>query len=114
MAVKISVSVKGPTGLDDADRMLGELKEAADLPWSVREVEEEGALGSGIVEIVIVAVVGKTVELGVSAAVDAVKQAVERWRSERLDPPDVTVATESVPDAEAGSEGPVGPQEPEG
>ncbi|MGI5457709.1 hypothetical protein ACQEWB_31960 [Streptomyces sp. CA-249302] len=108
MAVRISVSVKGPTGLDDTDRMLGELKEAADLPWHVREVEEDGALGSGIVEIVLVAVVGKTVEIGVSAAVDAVKQAVERWRSERLDPPDVTVGTESVPDAETGSADPEG------
>ncbi|WP_405869615.1 MULTISPECIES: hypothetical protein [unclassified Streptomyces] len=100
MATKISVSVKGLIGLDDPDRMLGELETETGLSWSPQEVEEDGVLTGGIVEIIIVAVVGKATEMTVSAAVDAVKQVVERWRSERLDPLDTSVDTEPVPDSE--------------
>ncbi|MGW2833129.1 hypothetical protein [Streptomyces sp. NPDC001286] len=97
MAVKISVSVKGQLGLDDPDRMLGELAAETGLTWHRREVEEDGVLTGGIVEIILVAVVGKATEMTVSAAVDAAKHVVERWRGERLDPLDTSVDTEPDP-----------------
>lgn len=98
MATRISVSVKGLTGLDDPDRMLDELEAETGLSWGSRPVDEGKVLTGGIVEIVLVAVVGKATEMTVSATVDAVKRVVERWRAERLDPPETSVDTESVPD----------------
>jgi hypothetical protein len=101
MATRISVSVKGLTGLDDPDRMLDELEAETGLSWRLRPVGEGDGkvLTGGIVEIVLVAAVGKATEMTVSAAVDAVKRVVERWRAERLDPPETSVDTESVPDS---------------
>ncbi|MEV6116082.1 hypothetical protein AB0L59_27180 [Streptomyces sp. NPDC052109] len=101
MATRISVSVKGLTGLDDPDRMLDELRAETGLPWRSRPVDDSRVLTGGIVEIVLVAVVGKATEMTVSATVDAVKRVVERWRHERLDPPETSVGTESVPDSAA-------------
>ncbi|MEU6770148.1 hypothetical protein [Streptomyces sp. NPDC046759] len=101
MATRISVTVKGLTGLDDPDRMLGELEAETGLSWCSRAVDEGRVLTGGIVEIVLVAVVGKATEMAVSSAVDAVKRIVERWREERLDPPETSVVTESVPDSAA-------------
>jgi hypothetical protein len=100
MAARISVSVKGLIGLDDPHRMLGELKAATGLSWRSQTVDEGKVLTGGIVEILLVAVVGKATEMTVEAAVDAVRQVVERWRRERLDPPETSVDTESVPDAD--------------
>ena len=101
MATRISVSVKGLTGLDDPDRMLDELEAETGLSWSSRPVGEGDGkvLTGGIVEIVLVAAIGKATEMTVSAAVDAVKRVVERWRGERLDPPETSLDTESVPDS---------------
>lgn len=95
------MSVKGLTGLDDPDRLLDELEAETGLPWRSRPVGEGDGkvLTGGIVEIVLVAVVGKATEMTVSAAVDAVKRVVERWRGERLDPPETSLDTESVPDS---------------
>ena len=79
MATKIVVSVKGLIGLDDPARMRGELEAETRLLWRPQEVAiaaEEDVLTSGIVEIILVAVVSKTAELTVSAAVDAAKQVV--------------------------------------
>ncbi|WP_143658611.1 hypothetical protein [Streptomyces sp. IMTB 2501] len=101
MATMISVTVKGPTGLDDPDRMLDELAAETGLSWRSSAVDDGRVLTGGIVEIVLVAVVGKATEMTVSAAVDAVKRVVERWRGERLDPPETSVATQSVPDLTA-------------
>ncbi|MFF3914235.1 hypothetical protein ACFYZB_12230 [Streptomyces sp. NPDC001852] len=101
MATRISVTVKGPTGLDDPDRMLDELEAETGLSWHSSAVDEGKVLTGGIVEIVLVAVVGKATEMTVSAAVDAVKRVVERWRGERLDPPETSVGTQSVPDEAA-------------
>ncbi|MGW7529137.1 hypothetical protein [Streptomyces sp. NPDC054783] len=101
MATRISVTVKGLTGLDDLDRMLEELAAETGLSWRSSAVDQGKVLTGGIVEIVLVAAVGKATEMTVSAAVDAVKRVVERWRSERLDPPETSVGTESVPDSAA-------------
>ncbi|EST35044.1 hypothetical protein M878_07390 [Streptomyces roseochromogenus subsp. oscitans DS 12.976] len=95
------MSVKGLTGLEDQDRMLDELAAETGLSWRSRAVDEGRVLTGGIVEIVLVAAVGKATEMTVSAAVDAVKRVVERWRGERLDPPETSVGTESVPDSAA-------------
>ncbi|MCC5480630.1 hypothetical protein ACFV2N_25210 [Streptomyces sp. NPDC059680] len=101
MATRISVTVKGLTGLDDLDRMLEELAAETGLPWRSSAVDQGKVLTGGIVEIVLVAAVGKATEMTVSAAVDAVKRVVERWRGERLDPPETSIGTESVPDSAA-------------
>ncbi|WP_405972786.1 hypothetical protein OG496_27485 [Streptomyces sp. NBC_00988] len=100
MATKIVVSVKGLIGLDDPARMRGELEAETGLLWRPQEVaiaDGEDVLSGGIVEIILVAVVSKTAELTVTAAVDAVKQVVERWRGERLDGLDTSVDTEPGP-----------------
>ncbi|AOR29896.1 hypothetical protein BFF78_01300 [Streptomyces fodineus] len=95
------MTVKGPTGLDETDRMLDELEAETGLSWRSSAVDEGKVLTGGIVEIVLVAAVGKATEMTVSAAVDAVKRVVEHWRGERLDPPETLVATQSVPDLAA-------------
>ncbi|WP_433453990.1 hypothetical protein ACQPXS_38075 [Streptomyces sp. CA-142005] len=101
MATRISVTVRGLTGLDDRERMLDELEAETGLSWRASAVDQGKVLTGGIVEVVLVAVVGKATEMTVSAAVDAVKRVVERRRRERLDPPETSVGTESVPDSAA-------------
>lgn len=101
MAVRISVSVTGLTGMDDSDRMLGELEAATGLSWRPRTVDKGKVLSGGIVEILLEAVVAKAVEMSVEAAVDAARKVVERWRSERLDPPETSVDTEVLPEPDA-------------
>ncbi|MGW2571661.1 hypothetical protein [Streptomyces sp. NPDC001537] len=102
MGTRISVSVGGLTGLDDRERLLAELEAETGLEWQARDVEQDGVLTGGIVEIVLVAVVGKATELAVSAAVDSAKKIVERWRSERLDPPEASVDVDPVTGSEDG------------
>ncbi|MFB7245670.1 hypothetical protein ACFCYX_24810 [Streptomyces populi] len=98
MATKISVSVKGLIGLDDPARMRAELEAETGLPWRPQEVaDEDTVLSGGIVEIILVAVVSKTAEITVTAAVDAAKRAVARWRGERLDGLEASVDTEPGP-----------------
>jgi hypothetical protein len=98
MATRISVSVKGLTGLDDQDRMLAELEAATRMPWRPEPVAEGRVLSSGIVEIILVAVAVKGAEMTLEATVAAVKGVVERWRRERLEPPEARIDTEPVPD----------------
>ncbi|MEU6378231.1 hypothetical protein [Streptomyces sp. NPDC046909] len=98
MATRISVSVKGLTGLDDPDRMLAELESETGLSWRPEPVDEGRVLSGGIVEIILVAVAVKGAEMTLEATVAAVKRVVERWRRERLEPPEATVDTEPVPD----------------
>ncbi|MDV9168834.1 hypothetical protein R6V09_01570 [Streptomyces sp. W16] len=102
MATKIVVSVKGLIGLDDPARMRGELEAETGLSWRPQEValaDQDAVLSGGIVEIILVAVVSKTAEMTVSAAVDSAKRIVERWRGERLDGLDTSVDTEPGPDS---------------
>lgn len=104
MATRISVTVKGPLGLDDPDRMLAELERATDLSWRPQVVEEGHVLTGSIVEIVLTAAIGKGTEMAMGAALDAVKRVVTRWRKERLDPPEISIDEDSVPDTDATGE----------
>ena len=101
MATRILVTVKGPMGLDGPGRMLAELEGATDLSWHLEEADEGQVLTGGVVEILLTAVAAKSAEMSVEYAVGAVKRLAERWRDERLDPPDTEIRTESVPDTDA-------------
>jgi hypothetical protein len=101
VATRISVTVKGPIGLDDPERMIAELQKATGLSWRPQAVDEGKVLAGSIATIVLTVVITKGTEMSVVAALDAVKRVVERWRSERLDPPETTIDNESVPDADA-------------
>lgn len=97
---KISVSIKGPVGLDDPDRLLRELEAETGLSWRQEPVAEEKTLSGGLFEIVLVALVtGASSEAGKDAW-NAAKQVVKRWRSEKLDPTETSVEIESLPDAD--------------
>lgn len=100
MATRILVTVKGPLGLDGPGRILGELEAATDLPWHSEEVDQGQVLTGGVTEILLAAVVSKSAEMSVEYVVEAVKRLVERLRDERLDPPDMAIRTESVPDTD--------------
>lgn len=101
VATKVSVTVKGLMGLDDPERMVAELTKATGLPWQAQAAAEDKVLTGGIVEIVLVAVVGKVAEMSVEAALDAVKRVVKHWRAERLDPLEAAIAKEPAPDTDA-------------
>ncbi|MFF7971436.1 hypothetical protein [Streptomyces sp. NPDC007905] len=108
MAAVISVSVRGALlGLDDPERIRGELEADTGLEWRREEVDQGWVLTGGIVEILLVAAVSKLTEESLGAALDATKRAVERWRAGRLDPPQAQVEVRSVPpsstDAPAGA-----------
>jgi len=98
MGTRISVSVKGLIGLDEPDRMLAELEAETGLTWRTEAVDEGRVLSGGIVEVVLVAVTVKAAEMTLEATVAAVKGVVERWRRERLDPPEASIDTDPVPD----------------
>jgi hypothetical protein len=98
VATRISVTVKGPMGLDDPDRMRADLMRATSVHWQAQEVDRGPVLAAGIVEIVLTAVIGKGVEMSVEAAVDAVTDLLRRWRATRLDPLEMAVDTDPVPD----------------
>ncbi|GAA2522729.1 hypothetical protein GCM10010276_87250 [Streptomyces longisporus] len=102
MATRISVSVKGLFGLDEPERLLDELAARTRLSWHQQEVDQEKNLG-GIVEIVLIAVVTKTADMTVEAAVQAVKDVIGRWREERLDPPEASIRTDPEPQSDDGA-----------
>lgn len=93
VATRISVSCKGPLGLDDPDRMRADLEAATGLAWRADEVHRENVLVGGIVELVFMAVIGKTTEMAVEAVLERVKRTVEEIRSRRLDPPEPMTVT---------------------
>jgi hypothetical protein len=100
VAAVISVSVKGTLlGLDDPERIRGELEAATGLEWRREEVDHGPVLTGGIVEILLVAAVSKLAEESFGAVLDATKRAVERWRAGRLDPPQAEVEVRSVPES---------------
>jgi hypothetical protein len=98
VATRISVTVKGRMGLDDPDRMLGDLTRATSGPWRAHEVDNGPVLTGGIVEILLTAVIGKGVAMSADAVVDVVKDRLKQWRATRLDPPEMVVDTDPVPD----------------
>lgn len=110
MAAVISVSVRGALlGLDDPERIRGELEAETGLEWRRDEVDQGWVLTGGIVEILLVAAVSKLTEEALGAALDATKRAVERWRAGRLDPPQAEIEVRPAPlstaDAPAGTPG---------
>ncbi|MGF1424942.1 hypothetical protein [Kitasatospora sp. LaBMicrA B282] len=105
MDSRISISLKGSLGLDDADRLLEELTAATSLAWREEPVDEGKVLSGGLEEILLVAVLGKTTEMAVEYAVERARQVVERWREERIDQPEASVRTEALPAAEAEATG---------
>ena len=110
MPRQLTVNVKGSLGLDDGELLIGELERATGLTWRAEPVEDDGHLTGGIVEIVLVAVLGKSTELVYGAAVERARERIEQWRRERLDKPEYTLAEQST--AEAGAEN-AQPEEPE-
>lgn len=96
------MSVKGLFGLDEPERLLDELTARTQLSWQQQEVDQGKNLG-GIVEILLIAVVTKTADMTVEAAVDAVKGVIGRWREERLDPPEASIRTEPEPQSDGGA-----------
>jgi hypothetical protein len=103
MSARIRVSVKGLSGLDDQDRVVRELKAATGLEWHLRVADRGRVLAPDIGEILLEALVGKAAEMSVEAAVYAVRKVIERWRRERLDPPETSVRTELLPDTDPGT-----------
>lgn len=86
--------------------MLDDLAGATDLAWQAREGgDKSGVLISGFVELVLTAVAAKSVEMSVDAVVDAVREVRMRWLARRLDPPEITIDTETVPDDDTDDEG---------
>lgn len=114
--MQLTVSVRGSLGLDDDWRLIDELQKATGLAWRGEPAGADDHLDGGIVEIVLVAVLGKTTELAYNAVVEKVRSRVEQWRRERLDELDYTIAEETVATAgesldEADGEG-ARPQDP--
>jgi hypothetical protein len=103
VGTRISVLLKGPLGLDDAARLLGELNAETGLAWRQEPVDEGSVLSGGLVEILLVAIASRTVEMAYGAAVERAERVVERWRAERLDAPQASVQTQTVPETETTS-----------
>jgi hypothetical protein len=97
---QLTVNVQGSLGLDDGQRLIDELERATGLTWRAEPVEDDGHLTGGIVEIVLVAVLGKSTELVYGAALEKARERIEQWRSEHLDKPEYTL-TEAATDGAA-------------
>lgn len=97
--MRLTVSVHGSLGLDDDRRLIDELEKATGLVWRREPAKDSGHLDGGIIEIVVVAVLGKTTELAYGAVVEKVRSHIEQWRREHLDETDYTLTEETVTDA---------------
>jgi hypothetical protein len=95
------LSVNGALGLDDGRRLIDELGQATGLEWWLEPVPTDGHLTGGVIEIVLVAVLGKSTELAYGAVLEKVRDRAEQWRREHLDKPEYTLAEETVPGADA-------------
>jgi hypothetical protein len=98
MATRISVSVDGLVGLDDQERLYDELTAETGLSWHRADPPDRGRVLSGVMEILLVAVVSKSGEMALEAAVGAVQRVVQRYRARSMDPPDVRIETRPEPD----------------
>jgi hypothetical protein len=102
VASRVTVRLTGTIGLDDSDRLLGELAKETGLEW--REERSAGGkhLGGAVAELLLTAVIsgvaGKSAEAAIGATADHVREVVSRWRDRRLDPPDAEIATQDVPE----------------
>lgn len=96
MAERITVTLEGPLGLDDADLLLTELQRETRLDWHKEDRPDDKHLIGGLLEIVLVAVTSKSVEIAYEQAIDKAREVVERWRKTRLDPPDASIESTSA------------------
>jgi hypothetical protein len=106
MGTRITVTLKGPLGLDDVDLLLAELEKETRIDWYREDHLDDRHLIGGFLEIVLVAVTSKTVEMAYGQTLDKAREAatkvreiVERWRATHLDPPDAAVETEQADDS---------------
>lgn len=112
LARRLTVRVKGSRDLDDERQLLEALQRSTGLAWRPESEPDEGHLSASIVEIVLVAVLGKTTELAYGAVVEKVHERLEQWRDRYLDKPEYEIAAEGVPEADGsdrddgGDEGP--------
>lgn len=98
----ITVKLRGDLGLDDADQLLSELTEETGLEWRSEELPSGDHL-SGIVEIMLSTAGNAALAAVVTASVNKVggkvtqatgrkvREIVDRWKEQRLDPPEATV-----------------------
>lgn len=104
MAERITVTVKGPLGLDDADFLLTELKRETQLDWHKEDRPDDEHLFGGLLDLVLVAIASKSVEMTYEQAIAKAREVIERWRKTRLDPPEASVDTTPADDpADSGS-----------
>jgi hypothetical protein len=105
MTSRVTVRVMGRIGVDDADRLLADLAKETDLNWREEHSPDGRHLG-GVSEFLLAAVisgaVGKGAEVALAATVDRVRAAVGRWQEKRLDPPDIDVQTQELPEDDPG------------
>lgn len=103
------VKITGPIGIDDVNHLLADLTKEAGLDWHEERPADSKHLG-GIADVLLTAVIGGTAgkgaEVAVEATVDRVREVISRWRERRLDPPDVEVQTQDVPQEQQGPETP--------
>jgi len=95
MATRITVTLTGALGLDDADLLLTELEEETGLDWRAEDRSDVRHLG-GVDHILLDALLSGTVELSLHAALDKAREIVRDWQERRLDPPDASVEAEQV------------------
>lgn len=104
VASRVTVRLSGRAGIDDVDRLLADLTKETELEWREEHPGDSKHL-TGIVELVLTAVIsgaaGKGGEVAVAATVDRVRKVVSRWRDRRLEPPDAEVGTQEEPDEQA-------------
>lgn len=112
MAARLTVTLKGPLGIDDADLLLAELRRETQLDWRKEDRPDDKHLIGGLFEIILVAVTSKSVEMAYEQVADKAREVIERWRKTRLDPPEASIESASADDlddldrtADAGPEG---------
>lgn len=105
MARRIVVRLAGNLGLDDAERLLGQLTAATGLAWRQETPAEEGRHLTGVMTAAVVAaLIVRDGELVLNITVQQVREIVERWRERRLDPPMVEVEVVDADEAESEAE----------
>ena len=105
MATRIAVRLTGNLGLDDAERLLAELKAETELSWQDESPADDARhLTGGIAELLLVAAAARGTETVVEGSVRHVRELVEHWRDRRLDPPlaEVDVVEVEEPEAKPG------------
>jgi hypothetical protein len=115
MATRIAVRLTGNLGLDDAERLLAELKAGTELSWRDESPADDARhLTGGLAELLLVAVASRGTEMVFEGSVRRVRELVEHWRDRRLDPPlaevdvlevaepEVNSHPDSTPDPDAG------------